>query len=60
MTVYDKSNSCYCEVYDITYDSSGYPHFLIYENGQWLRKSAKHFIPQKEYIDMITGELFPC
>ena len=60
MMVYSKNNFHGYEVYDISYDSSGYPHFLIYENGQWLRKSAKHFIPQKEYIDMITGELFQC
>ena len=58
MKVYDQSNYASYEVYDITYDSSGYPHFLIYENGQWLRKSAKHFIPKKEYIDMLTEEWF--
>ena len=32
-------------VYDITYDQSGYPHFLIYENNQWVRVSAKHYVP---------------
>ena len=35
-------------VYDITYDNSGYPHFLIYEDGQWKRVSAKHFKPDLE------------
>ena len=34
-------------VYDITYDSSGYPLFLIYLDGQWIRKSAKYFKPMK-------------
>lgn len=58
MKVYDNNNLCPYDVYDITYDSSGYPHFLIYENGQWIRKSAKHFIPKKEYIDMLTEEWF--
>lgn len=33
------------DVYDVTYDKSGYPHFLIYKDGQWIRKSAKHFKP---------------
>lgn len=32
-------------IYDISYDSTGYPLFLIYINGQWIRKSAKYFIP---------------
>ena len=32
-------------VYDISYDSAGYPLFLTYINGQWIRKSAKYFIP---------------
>lgn len=33
------------DVYDVRYDSSGYPHFLIYQNEQWLQVSAKHFRP---------------
>lgn len=32
-------------VYDIAYDSTGYPLFLIYYENQWIRKSAKHFQP---------------
>jgi hypothetical protein len=32
-------------VYDIRYDGAGYPHFVIYQDGQWLCKSAKHFEP---------------
>jgi hypothetical protein len=32
-------------IYDISYDSNGYPLFLIYINGQWTRKSAKYFKP---------------
>lgn len=34
-------------VYDIQYDSAGFPHFLIYSDNQWLRVSAKHFEPSK-------------
>lgn len=40
--------SVYYKVYDITYDNNGYPHFLIYENGEWKRVSAKHFRPLKK------------
>ena len=42
--VYKKDNKIY-EVYDITYDKAGYPQFLIYKDGEWVRKSAKHFRP---------------
>ena len=42
--VKDKSDNKYT-VYDIQYDSAGYPHFLIYKDDQWLRVSAKHFLP---------------
>lgn len=32
------------DVFDITYDAvTGYPQFLIYKDGQWLRVSAKHY-----------------
>ena len=43
--VYDKQTGVAYVVYDITYDKSGYPHFLIFKDGQWLRRSAKHFTP---------------
>lgn len=33
------------EVFDIAYDSDGFPTFLIYKAGQWIRQSAKHFTP---------------
>lgn len=33
------------EIFDITYDQCGYPTFLIYRKGQWLRESAKDFTP---------------
>lgn len=26
-------------------DKNGYPHFLIYENGEWKYVSAKNFVP---------------
>ena len=45
MTVMDKNNGKEYEVYDIIYDKTGYPHFLIYEDGEWLRLSAKYFMP---------------
>ena len=49
MRVYDVLKECFVEVYDVMYDSTGYPHFLIYRDGQWLRISAKHFMPEDEY-----------
>lgn len=45
MRVMRKDNDNIYEVFDISYDNSGYPLFLIYDDGQWLRISAKHFVP---------------
>lgn len=45
MSVKNKDDNETYEVYDITYDKVGYPHFLIYKDNQWLRMSAKHFRP---------------
>ena len=43
-----KTHECH-DVYDITYDAiTGYPQFLIYKDGQWLRVSAKHYRPPFE------------
>lgn len=53
MTVVNKDNDEKYEVYDITYDKVGYPHFLIYKDGEWIRISAKHFRPliEKDWFD---------
>lgn len=45
MSVVNKINGKNYTVYDVTYDKAGYPHFLIYKDGQWLRLSAKYFRP---------------
>ena len=45
MTVMNKNNNEKYEVYDISYDNAGYPHFLIHKDNQWIRMSAKHFKP---------------
>lgn len=45
LNLINKSNGKDYQVYDITYDKAGYPHFLIYKDGQWIRMSAKHFRP---------------
>ena len=45
MNVVNKDTGKMYEVYDITYDKAGYPHFLIYKDNQWVRMSAKHFRP---------------
>lgn len=41
----NKSDGEAYTIYDITYDKAGYPHFLIYKDGEWVRMSAKHFRP---------------
>ena len=33
------------KVYDITYDKTGYPHFLIYKDREWVRMSANILDP---------------
>lgn len=38
-------------VYDIQYDASGYPHFVIYKDNQWLRVNAKYFKPVKGFLN---------
>jgi hypothetical protein len=45
MNVVNKNNGEKYKVYDIKYNKSGYPHFLIYKDGQWLCMSAKYFRP---------------
>ena len=59
-TVYDKKEFRdrgivreYC-VYDIVYDKSGYPLFLIKQNGQWLKRSAKYFLTKEEVYSRHT------
>lgn len=43
--VIDKRTGNEVDVYDVGYDKCGFPTFLIYEDGQWKRKSAKRFAP---------------
>lgn len=45
LIVRNKDNNKIYEVFQITYNKNGYPHFLIYKDGEWLRMSAKHFKP---------------
>lgn len=51
LTVVNKKNNKEYNVYDITYNKAGYPHFLIYKDGEWLRLSAKNFKP----IDVVAS-----
>lgn len=39
------------KVYDVRNDNCGYPHFLIYENGEWKYVSAKYFVPYSDIPD---------
>ena len=56
MVVVNKKDKKSYRIYDITYDRVGYPHFLIYKDGQWLRLSAKHFRPynNEDLLEVIT------
>ena len=61
MQVINKDNNELYEVYNVSYDKAGYPHFLIYKNNQWCRVSAKHFRPLAVIdlydVDSDTGDL---
>jgi hypothetical protein len=50
--VIHKETSKIHTVYDLSYDKCGYPHFLIYKDGQWMRMSAKHFKPIDDEFDV--------
>lgn len=54
--VYEKSSGEMITVYNIRHDKHGYPHFLIYEDGQWKYRSAKHYTPITR--DIVCGN-FP-
>lgn len=45
MTLLYKPDNALYEIFDISYDSDGFPLFLFYRNGEWIRKSAKYFTP---------------
>ena len=45
LKVIEKETEEVYNVYDIKYDKCGYPHFVVYKNGQWQIKSAKYFKP---------------
>lgn len=49
--VTNKNNGDMYKVYDVVYNKAGYPHFLIYRNGEWVRMSAKHFRPHNQKDD---------
>lgn len=49
MKVIEKETWVIREVYDITYDDKGCPRFLIFDDdGTWVRRSAKFFMPVDE------------
>lgn len=41
--VQSKVNGRVYNVFHVAYDSSGYPTFLIYDDGHWRRVSAKDY-----------------
>ena len=54
MRIVEKETEISYDIYDITYDKNGYPQFLIFKDGQWIRRSAKYFKPTYaiEFIDL--------
>lgn len=50
-TEYDKNLktniSKHVKVYAVRDDKNGYPHFLIYEKGEWKYRSAKFYCEVK-------------
>lgn len=43
--VENKKSGELVRVYGVTKDAHGYPHFVIYKDGQWRTVSAKYFRP---------------
>ena len=39
------------KVFGVRDDKVGYPHFLVYEDGEWKYEKAKHFIPMNVTIE---------
>lgn len=56
-TVYEKSSDKAVKVYNVRHDKSGYPHFLIYEDGQWKYRSAKHYRDTSKCADELYATL---
>ena len=48
--VFHKNEQREYEVYNIRDDKTGYPHFLIFQEGRWVYQSAKHFVPTTNQI----------
>lgn len=57
MTCLNSKDGEVYKIFDITYDSNGFPLFLIYKNGQWMRQSAKHFTPTKKFVKNKNSEV---
>lgn len=45
-----KKKSRWAQVLGTTCDSNGYPQFIVYDDGQWRRISAKHFRPAPDDV----------
>lgn len=68
LNVINKKDGKDYKVYDIVYDRTGYPQFLVYRDGEWVRMSAKHFRPyngddfrkaMEEFVDTGCLTVFP-
>lgn len=54
--VQTKATKKLVDVYDVKRDANGYPHFLVYKDGQWVYHTAKIFEPAFEEVMWDDGE----
>lgn len=57
--VQTKTTKKLVDVYDVkcdVRDVNGYPHFLVYKDGQWIYHTAKIFEPAFDGIEWDDGE----
>ena len=58
--VIDKESGFTYSVYNVRDDKVGFPHFLIYDDGQWVWRSAKHIQPKIEKLNHTYGFVMNC
>lgn len=54
--VQTKATKKLVDVYDVRRDRNGYPHFLVYKDGQWVYLTAKIFEPAFDGIEWDNGK----
>ena len=52
MKLWNKTLHIYEPIYHISYDDDGFPLFLVYRDGKWLRVHGSELTPQEENPDI--------